>query len=73
MSCSWCQKEYRPGDDIIDRMEWCATQDGWAVWNGETIHRDCDYDRYDYEMNNIELQRLQRMKQTRITDYFKNQ
>jgi hypothetical protein len=64
--CSWCGKDYKVGDDVIDRMDWCTTEQAWAVWNGETIHRNCDYDRYDYEMREMEG----KMKQTKITDYF---
>ena len=64
--------DYGPEDEAREAV--VSLQPGdLAVHHGETIHRDCDYDRYDYEMNNIELQRLHRMKQTRITDYFKNQ
>lgn len=66
--CSWCHKTYQAGDDFLDRMEWCETENMWALWNGETIHRKCDYDRYDFEM---ELRRLRR--QPKITNYFYTQ
>ena len=70
MSCSWCGKEYKVGDDVIDRMEWCSIQEGWEIWNGDTIHRDCDCIRYDTILFNDELKRLRRLKQNKITDYF---
>lgn len=47
--CSWCQRKYVPGDDVIDRMEYNAEEGYYSDWCGESIHRYCDYDRSDHE------------------------
>ena len=55
--CMWCGKKYKEGDDVVDAM--FETKEGYA-WSGESIHRDCDDERYDATM--IEIEKMKKEK-----------
>ena len=54
-----------------NRMEWNAKDDAWTIWCGDTIHRTCDNKRFEYELYMMDLEKIRKMKQTKVTDYLK--
>ena len=49
--CMWCGKKYKEGDDVVDAMY--LTKEGYT-WSGESIHRDCDDERHDATLLELE-------------------
>ena len=61
--CMWCGLKYKRGEKAVDAM--FETKEGYA-WSGDSIHLECDEERYDatlLELENIKRERrMERIK-----------